>query len=130
MLPTQSMRSFGMPSLRRFSSASGEGVHSRSASWSGQFHANVAGSYRLRIDSDDGHRLYVNGVIASDRLPDPAPGPRDVDVTFIAGWNDLVLDYNELTGGASLALTVEDGPEPGLDGVLPASRLTNMPVPA
>lgn len=94
-----------------------------SARWSGQFHANVAGSYRLRIDSDDGHRLYVNGERVSDRLPDPAPGPVDVDVALLAGWNDLVLDYNELTGGASLALTVEDGPEPGLDGALPASRL-------
>lgn len=94
-----------------------------SARWSGQFYAQVAGEYRLRLDSDDGHRLYVNGAVVSDRLADVAPGNLEVDVALIAGWNDLVLDLSEYTGRAGMELEVVSGPEAGLQDELPPARL-------
>lgn len=93
-----------------------------SARWSGQFYVTMSGSYRLRVVSDDGHRLYVGKAVVSDVLADTA-ADRTVDVELVAGWNDLVLDLNELTGDASALLEVVAGPEPGLEGGLPATRL-------
>lgn len=90
--------------------------------WSAQFYALVPGTYPLRVQSDDGHRLYVNGALASDEL-EAVVADVTVDVAFVAGWNDLVLDHNELTGDASMRLRVTGGPEPGLTSELPASRL-------
>ncbi len=90
--------------------------------WSGQFYAIAAGTYRVRVESDDGHRLYVNGERVSDEFYS-GPQDRSVDVELVAGWNDLVLDHNENNGNARMRLRVTGGPEPGLTGELPASRL-------
>lgn len=90
--------------------------------WSGQFYATMAGTYSLRVESDDGHRLYVGSQLVSDAFVG-ATADRTASVAMEAGWNDLVLDLNENSGDASVRLRVVGGPEPGLDRELPASRL-------
>ena len=90
--------------------------------WSAQFYALVPGTYPVRVQSDDGHRLYVNGALVSSMF-EGTTADVTVDATLVAGWNDLVLDHNELTGDASMRLRVTGGPEPGLVDELPASRL-------
>jgi subtilisin-like proprotein convertase family protein len=93
-----------------------------SVRWAGQFYVTIDGAYQLRVQSDDGQRLYVNGEVVTDVL-DGTTADNTVEVELKAGWNDLALDLNELTGNASARLRVTGGPEPGLDRELPASRL-------
>ncbi|HUQ04791.1 MAG TPA: proprotein convertase P-domain-containing protein [Kofleriaceae bacterium] len=90
--------------------------------WSGQFYVTTAGTYSLRVESDDGHRLYVGSQVVTDAL---AGGTTDrtAAVGLVAGWNDLVLDLNENSGDAMVRLRVVAGPEPGLQDELPATRL-------
>ncbi len=90
--------------------------------WATQFYVTTAGMYRLRVESDDGHRLYVDDALISDALVG-GPADRSVDIELAGGWTDLVLDVNENTGNARARLGVLSSPEPGLDGALPASRL-------
>ena len=90
--------------------------------WSGQFYVTTPGTYSLRVESDDGHRLYVGGQLVTDALFG-GPVDRTVSVALVAGWNDLVLDLNENTGDASARLRVVGGPEPGLEAELPLARL-------
>lgn len=90
--------------------------------WSGQFYVTMPGTYSLRVESDDGHRLYVGGQLVSDAFVG-ATQDRTVSVQMDAGWNDIVLDLSENTGDASVRLRVTGGPEPGLDAELPLSRL-------
>ncbi|MBZ0238485.1 MAG: proprotein convertase P-domain-containing protein, partial [Deltaproteobacteria bacterium] len=90
--------------------------------WSGQFYVTMPGTYMLRVESDDGHRLYVGGQLVIDALVG-GPVDRTGSVELVAGWNDVVLDLNENTGDASARLRVIDGPEPGLEAELPLTRL-------
>jgi subtilisin-like proprotein convertase family protein len=90
--------------------------------WSGQFYVTMAGTYSLRVESDDGHRLYVGGQLVTDAFVG-ATQDRTASVQLDAGWNDLVLDLSENTGDASVRMRAVGGPEPGLDAELPASRL-------
>jgi subtilisin-like proprotein convertase family protein len=90
--------------------------------WSGQFYVTMAGTYSLRVESDDGHRLYVGSQLVTDAL---AGGTADrmASVALAAGWNDIVLDLNEYSGDAMVRMRVVGGPEPGLQDELPATRL-------
>lgn len=90
--------------------------------WSGQFYVTMAGSYSLRVESDDGHRLYVGSQLVTDAFAGGSVD-RTAAVVLVAGWNDLVLDLNENTGDASARLRVVGGPEPGLQAELPLTRL-------
>ncbi|MBK9035623.1 MAG: hypothetical protein IPL61_30920 [Myxococcales bacterium] len=90
--------------------------------WSGQLFVAVAGTYRLRVQSDDGYRLWVDG---TQRLINLGDGNFDVttgDLVLAVGWHDLVFDTTESSLGARSILTVASGPE--LVGQpLPAARL-------
>ncbi len=90
--------------------------------WAGQFYVTTPGTYRLDVEADDGHRLYVGSYLVSDLLVG-SNASRMIDVDLGGGWNDVVLDLNENTGNARARLRVVSGPEPGLDRELPASRL-------
>ena len=90
--------------------------------WSGQFYVTMPGSYSLRVESDDGHRLYVGSQLVTDALVG-AGADRTAAVVLVAGWNDVVLDLNENSGDASVRMRVVGGPEPGLQSELPATRL-------
>ncbi len=82
-----------------------------SVRWAGQVFIAVAGPYRLRVRSDDGHRLWLDGQRVVD---DTSDGIHDVttgELTLGRGWHDLVYDVTESGGGARAQLTVASGPE-------------------
>lgn len=82
-----------------------------SVRWAGQFYLDVAGIYRLRVRSDDGYRLWVDGT----RLrADTSNGIYDVttdNLTLSRGWHDVVLDTTEDILAAKSQLSVASGPE-------------------
>jgi hypothetical protein len=95
-----------------------------SVRWTGQVRIDVAGTYVFRYQSDDGQRLWIDGIKRLD-----AWNPGDVTannvtpaITLAAGWHDLVIEQTEQAGGASAFLTVESGPD-GVGQPLPVARL-------
>ena len=93
-----------------------------SVRWSGQFYVTHPGTYRFRIDSDDGQRLYLGGGRRIEAIGG-GPADRTVDVELAAGWTDLVLDHSESTGSARARLRVVASPDPELGELLPRARL-------
>jgi YVTN family beta-propeller protein len=77
-----------------------------SVRWSGELQALEAGSYQFRTNSDDGVRVWVNGVLIIDNWTVHAPtidtsGP----VVLTAGQRvPIVIEYQEFGGGAVLEL--------------------------
>lgn len=79
--------------------------------WAGQVRVDVAGSYTLRLATDDGHRLWIDGVKVLDAFDD-APHDQTTGARVLAvGWHDLVIEVSENTGDARAALTVATGPD-------------------
>lgn len=71
---------------------------SRTASFS-------AGNYRFTVVSDDGFRLYMDGVLKLDKWIVQAPATYTVDVSLAAGDHALRLEYFEAAGGAVAKLS-------------------------
>jgi prepilin-type N-terminal cleavage/methylation domain-containing protein len=67
----------------------------------------VAGTYTFAIGSDDGSRLYIDGVLVFDRWVDQAyPGPvPTVSRALTAGDHLIVMEYYERGGNARATLT-------------------------
>lgn len=84
---------------------SGFGVDSFSVRWTGQVLAPYTGDYTFKTTSDDGVRLWVNGVqIINDWTSHPA---KDVfgKIRLEAGKKyDLKMEYFDSSGGASAKL--------------------------
>ncbi len=64
---------------------------------------------RLSLGSDDGLKVWVNGVLfhANDVMRGVTPGEDEVIVKFKKGWNDIVLKINQGTGGWGACARVE-----------------------
>ena len=88
--------------------------------WFGQVRATVAGTYQLRTVSDDGNRTFLGDQMSNDQLADNQPSSTTtVSATMRAGWNDLVVDYNENSGGESIVMTLAAAPSGVTQGNLP-----------
>lgn len=90
-----------------------------SARWAGQIYASAEGTYTLQVDSDDGHRIVVGtGAPVQSHF---ARGERSDSSTSMAsallveGWNDFVVDYNDVDDTMSLAVKIVDAPGTELD---------------
>jgi hypothetical protein len=72
---------------------------------------DAPGSYALRIQSDQGHRAWLDGVKVVDKF-DTSPQTTVTEPTQLeAGWHDLVVDLNRSNGTtAALDVTVAEGP--------------------
>jgi hypothetical protein len=74
-----------------------------SARYVGQFYAAAAGNYTLVVDSDDGNRARL-----ADQRKETSwngnirPGTTTLSAALNAGWNDLMVDYEQRIGGRSL----------------------------
>jgi len=102
----------GVPALTRSEAVSfdwgtgspgtGIPVDSFSARWTGQVSIPTSGSYVFQTISDDGVRLYVDGVQLVNNWTDHGPATdNSAPVTLTAGRRyDIVLEYYEKTGGA------------------------------
>ena len=81
--------------------ASGQPSDNFSARWDGQVEAPVSGSYTFTTTSDDGVRLWVNGVQIINNWTDHAPTDNSGTITLTAGARyNLVLEFYENGGGA------------------------------
>lgn len=83
-----------------------------SARWSGQFYALAAGTYTLRVVSDDGNRVRLGGVTLGNTFVRDTRGQvtTNISTDLVAGWNDLVVDYNDVDGEMTFSVTVIDAP--------------------
>ncbi|MCU1391179.1 MAG: autotransporter protein [Ilumatobacteraceae bacterium] len=88
------------------SPAAGIPVDNFSARWT-RTQAFAAGSYIFTMGSDDGSRLYIDGVKVFDQWTDhgyPSPVPT-YTTTLTAGNHDIVMEFYERGGGASATLS-------------------------
>ncbi len=72
-----------------------------SIKWTGSIVVPVAGQYGFRMTSDDGVRLYVDGVLVMDAWTEHAAANTDATVTLPAGLHTIDLRYFENGGVAS-----------------------------
>ena len=83
------------------------GIDNFSIRWTGKMEAPVAGTYTFRTFSDDGIRVWVNGIKIIDAWIDQGAGNPNVGtpVTLAANTKyDLKVEYYEATGAASAKL--------------------------
>ena len=88
---------------------------------------DTAGDYTFYTNSDDGSRLYVNGVQVVDN--DGLHGPRERSgvITLTEGMHELVVTFFEKGGGASLTVSYAG---PGLGKQLIPSNKLRLPAPS
>lgn len=80
--------------------------------WNGQVLIDVEGDYSFRIDSNDGHRMWLDGQLVADRF---SPTTNEISTTtpirLTPGWHDIVLDTHRSGGAAGrISFTVASGP--------------------
>jgi hypothetical protein len=81
-----------------------------SVRWSGQLRIDVAGDYSFRLATDDGQRLWIDGLELLNTWGDTTANAVTGPITLTGGWHDLVIEQTENGGGAAAFLTVETGP--------------------
>jgi PKD repeat protein len=59
-----------------------------------------AGTYRMNATSDDGVRVYIDGVVVLDGWGDHPPTSYTQDVTLTTGEHTVVVEYYDSGGGA------------------------------
>ncbi len=86
--------------------ATGVPADNFSARWTGKVLAPTTGSYKFQTRSDDGVRLWVNGVqVINNWTRHGATDNTSAAITLIAGQlYDVKLEYNEFTGSAVMQL--------------------------
>jgi hypothetical protein len=94
-----------------------------SVRWTGQVQAIEAGTYTFRTQSDDGVRLWVNGVLLVDNWTNHAPTYNTGTIALAAGTKyDIRLEYFDNTGGAVIRLQWQR-PGQGSFATVPKSQL-------
>jgi subtilisin-like proprotein convertase family protein len=82
-----------------------------SVRWTGQLRIDVGGTYTFRYVTDDGQRLWIDGIKVLDNWGDSVVNAVTGALNLQPGWHDVVIEHSEWVGGASAVLTVETGPE-------------------
>jgi glucose/arabinose dehydrogenase len=105
------------------SPATAIGVDTFSARWTGKVRAKVTGTHTFYTVSDDGVRLWINGVLVIDNWTDHAPVENSGTISLTTGQiYDVRMEFYENGGGAVAKLLWS---APGLaKEVIPASQLT------
>jgi len=77
-------------------------INNFSVRWTGQVEAPVTGNYTFSTVTDDGVRLWVNGVLRIDRWTNNAPTTNtSAPIALVAGVKySVVMEYYERKGGA------------------------------
>lgn len=102
------------------------GADSFSCRWTGQVLAGETGTYTFVTQSDDGVRLWVNGVqIINQWINQSARWTGAISLTA-GSWYDLVLENYE-QGGPGVIQLMWQTPSVGTDTVIPSTNLRIMP---
>lgn len=93
--------------------------------FAGQVLVTVPGAYAFELDSEGGHRMWIDGERVADSGGAGIPGSSRTDpIELAAGWHDVVVDWMKSSGFADptfMTLVVADGPEL-VDGFFPPER--------
>jgi hypothetical protein len=76
-----------------------------SARYAGQVYIAQPGPYALQITSDDGNRGRLGAVSGETSWASGAGNASavtEVSAELDTGWNDIIVDYNQLSGGSAL----------------------------
>lgn len=88
----------------------GVGFGSYSLRWSAQVLIETDGEYSFHIDSEDGHRAWLDGTQVADKFGSSPRETTTAPTRLEPGWHDLVVDVHKNGGEAShLAVTVAEG---------------------
>lgn len=97
-----------------------------SARWTGSLVARYTEPYTIYATSDDGVRVWVNGVKIIDNWTDHAATEVSGSVNLIAGqWNDIRVEYYENLGGATMQLRWSSANQP--KEIIPSALLNTAP---
>ncbi len=78
-----------------------------SVRWTRTIGVATAGTYRLSTVTDDGVRLYVDGVLRIDKWFNQGSTQYVSDLALTAGEHTVVMEYFEATGWATAKLSVQ-----------------------
>ncbi|GEM_PF-2021507 len=92
-----------------------------SVRWLGQVDAEFSETYTFHVTSDDGARLFIDGVMRFEDWTMHGPVENTASVMLTAGRHDIALEYFDDTGGASIRLEWSSASQ--ARQVIPASRL-------
>ncbi|MGD9406280.1 MAG: PA14 domain-containing protein [Anaerolineae bacterium] len=101
-----------------------------SVQWWRRLSFSQSGTYRLRTETDDGVRLWVDGTLVLDDWQD-GYSVRTVTIPLAAGSHDVRADYYEHLGGALVRLSwelVPPSPTP-TPSRTPTAKPTSTPTP-
>ena len=110
---TPAFKSISLPSALDFEVPS-IGSENWCARWSGEIKVPEAGDYVLRTTADDGARVIIGGrTIIEDWGDGHAPTAFDGEIRLAAGWQPIVIDYFQGSGGGALTVAwAKKGSEP------------------
>ncbi|HVY06674.1 MAG TPA: PA14 domain-containing protein, partial [Burkholderiales bacterium] len=105
----------------------GIGADNFSVRWTGFVTASVTGNYTFETNSDDGVRLYVNGVLVIDNWTDHSATTNDsAAIALTAGTRVAVtMEYYE-RGGNAVAQLSWSGPTTGGFQFIPRASLSHF----
>lgn len=75
-------------------------VNNFSVRWSRTVDLDTAGTYRLRTETDDGVRVYVDGNLVIDDWNEQAPTVNQAEIELTAGPHAFVVEYFDAFGDA------------------------------
>jgi len=78
--------------------------------WSGGLYVDNPGEYTLYIGTDDGRRVWLDGVLIADSWYGQAVAYSEVTVNLVEGWHPFTLEMYE-SGGAAHAYLEWSGPD-------------------
>lgn len=104
-----------------------------SVRWTRRLNLDQSGTFRFRVESDDGARLWIDGRQVIDAWRD-GYGTNEVFVDLTAGRHDVRLEYYEHLGGAVIRLTWSFVAAPATatftpSPVPPTATFTPSPIP-
>jgi len=96
------------------------------ARWQGEIEIPLTGSYRFASNSDDGVRIWVNGIQVSGASWVDQPGTNRVEGTAVnltCGRYPIVVQYYENTGGENINIQWQ----PAINGTQGATQYATIP---
>jgi hypothetical protein len=67
----------------------------------------VGGTYRVSIKTDDGARVFVDGVLVLNQWQVQAAAGYFVDIVLTPGWHTWTIEYFEQTGVAEFCFNAQ-----------------------
>lgn len=104
-----------------------QGASSDNQNWSARYAAQAyiaqKGSYTLKVTSDDGNEVWFGGQAKNSSWSfgnGSSNSISTVTANLDVGWNDVIVDYNQVGGGRKLQVTMTGG---GLNADIPRAML-------